>query len=174
MIDKSKVDLKKDKIITSMAKKLADVTAVDDLARIKKNRGKKNDRIYIIAVIGVLCLSGIIYTIEKSGREQKLQQLSVASLVNNDNPLNRLTNALKDESVTVDQYAMFLNDMLLSYDSLPEKYKTDSPVILNEDVYKSIMRVWMQLNHQTRNKLIKNLPALKPRIERLLDSVRVH
>lgn len=173
MINKSKFDSKKDIIIASMAKKLADMSTVDDLTR-KKNRGKKIKRIHIIAVMVLLCLSVIIYTIEKSRREQKLQHISVASLVNHDNPLNRLTNALNDESVTVDQYAMFLNDLLIRYDSLPEKFKTDHPVILNEDVYRSLMGVWMKLNNQTRNKLVKNFPTLKPRIERLLDSVRIH
>lgn len=174
MVTKSKLVSKKDQVITSMAKKLADVSTVDDLERIKKKRGKKTNRIYIIAVMVFVCLSVTIYTIEKSRREQKVQQISVASLANQDSPLNRLTDALKDESVSVDQYAMLLSDLLVRYDSLPERFKTNAPVILNEDVYRSLMGVWMQLNHQTRNKLAKTLPSLNPMIEKLLDSVRLN
>lgn len=174
MVTKSKLVSKKDQVITSMAKKLADVSTVDDLERIKKKRGKKTNRIYIIAVMVFVCLSVTIYTIEKSRREQKVQQISVASLANQDSPLNRLTDALKDESVSVDQYAMLLSDLLVRYDSLPERFKTNAPVILSEDVYRSLMGVWMQLNHQTRNKLAKTLPSLNPMIEKLLDSVRLN
>jgi hypothetical protein len=117
-------------------------------------------------------LSVTVYTIEKTRKEEKLQQVTMASLANQDSPLMRLTEALKDESVTVDQYAMFLSDLLVRYDSIPERFKTDRPVILNEEVYRSLMGVWMQLNYQTKNKLAKILPALKPRIEKLLDSLR--
>src|SRR5665647_140467 len=101
MIDKSKLVSKKDQVIISMAKKLADVSTVGDLERNKKKRFKKTNRVYIIAVMVFVCLSVTIYTIEKSRREQKLQQITVASLVNQDSPLNRLTGALKDESVSV-------------------------------------------------------------------------
>src|SRR5665647_1140298 len=139
MVTKSKLVSKKDQVITSMAKKLADVSTVDDLERIKKKRGKKTNRIYIIAVMVFVCLSVTIYTIEKSRREQKVQQISVVSLANQDSPLNRLTDALKGESVSVDQYAMLLSDLLVRYDSLPERFKTNAPVILNEDVYRSLM-----------------------------------
>lgn len=156
-----------------MAKKLADVSTIDDLERIKKKKVKKSNRVYIIAVMVFVCLSVTVYTIEKTRREEKLQQVTMASLVNQDNPLKRLTDALKDESVTVDQYAMFLSDLLVRYDSLPERFKTDRPVILKEDVCRSLMGVWMQLNHRTRNKLAKTLPVLKPRIEKLLDSLRL-
>jgi hypothetical protein len=173
MIIDGKSVSKKDQIINSMAKKLADVSAVDDLERIKKKRVKKTNRVYIIAVMIFVCLSVTVYTIEKTRREEKLQQVTMVSLVNQDSPLKRLTDALKDESVTVDQYAMFLSDLLIRYDSIPERFKTDRPVILNEEVYRSLMGVWMQLQHQTRNKLAKNLPALRPRIEKLLDSLRI-
>jgi hypothetical protein len=173
MIINSKLVSKKDQIITSMAKKLADVSTVNDLERTKKKRVKKTNQVYIIAVMVFVCLSVIVYAIEKTRREEKLQQVTLASITNQDSPLRRLTEALKDESVTVDQYAMFLSDLLVRYDSIPERFKTDHPVILNEEVYSSLMGVWMQLQNQTRNKLAKILPALKPRIEKLLDSLRI-
>ena len=173
MQNKSKAVSKKDLIVTSMAKKLADVSVGGNLDRKKKRSNKKRNRMYMIAGMVFVCLSVTVYTIEKSRRDLKVQLVTVAALANNDSPLNRLADALKSNSISVDQYALFLSDLLVRYDSLPQKFKTDRPVILNEDVYKSLMGVWMQLSLPNRNKLISILPALVPRVEKMRDSLRL-
>ncbi len=162
---------KKDLIISSMARKLADVSNANDLKKKRKNKSNKPYLIYSSIAVIVTVLTIAFFIVNMSTQKQTAT-ITIDSIVQK-YPLQNLNNAYKNKSITVDQYAIYLRDYLINYDSLPEKFKQDGSVVLSDHIYKALIDVWMKLSSRTRASLIKDLPDLNPHIERLKDSLGI-
>ncbi len=161
----------KDVVVASMAKKLADLSTTETLGKNKKKKLKRSYLIYIVTFSVFIVLSIVPIMISQSKENSSETERSVSEKMNS--PLVLLADAFKNDSISVDQYAFYLKDLLIRYDSLPVKYRTDYPVITTSDIYLSIVKVWMKLGNNTRISLINDLPDLNPQIERMKDSLGI-
>ena len=170
---KSKDTKIKDKIVSSMAKKLANVSTIDDLNKIKKQRNRKPVPVYLVAIVITVCITAAFYFASSSNEEMRAKKIAAANLMLKDNPLTKLNIALKNDVISPDQFAMYCKDLLVRYDSLPDNFKTARPVISSNDVYAALGSVWLQLYPQTKSKLTKELPGLSGKIEHYMDSMGI-
>jgi len=168
MLNKRTSPAKKEVLVASMAKKLAGESTIELLG---KKRRKKPLLIYIIAIISLTALSLPVLIFNRSQKE--LKENIAPPVAKNITPLQLLTDAFNKDSISADEYALHLRDLLVRYDSLPVKYRTERPAIRSTDVYSSIVNIWTKLGNKTRIILIKDFPDLNPRIERMKDSLGI-
>lgn len=162
---------KKDLVISSMARKLADVSNANELKKKKKKKLKNPYLVYSSIAIIVTILVIAVFIVNMSMQKQTAD-ITIDSIVQK-YPLRNLNDAYKNRSITADQYAIYLRDYLIKYDSLPENFKQEGSVVLSEHIYKSLIDVWMKLNLKTRASLLKDLPDLNPHVEKLKDSLGI-
>lgn len=162
---------KKDLVISSMARKLADVSNANDLKKKRKKKLTKPYLIYSSIAVIVTVLTIAVFFVNTSTQKQTAN-ITIDSIVQK-YPLQNLNDAYKNGSITADQYAIYLRDYLIKYDSLPENFKQEGSVVLSDHIYKALIDVWMKLNLRTRASLIKDLPDLNPHIEKLKDSLGI-
>lgn len=171
MLKKKSQPVNKDIVIASMAKKLAEQAPIEKIAKNKKKMLNRHHLIYMVTFSLLVILSIVSISINQTKDNSKETGKSV--LEKRNSPLVLLSDALENDSINVDQYALYLKDLLIRYDSLPGKYRTDYPVIATSDIYISIVKVWMRLGIKTRISLINDLPGLNPHIEKMKDSLGI-
>jgi hypothetical protein len=161
----------KDKVLESMAKKLA----VDSTEIFKKPPPVKK-RYKIIYSIGIGCIIVLVTYILFCNKPNDphiytINDILVTQL--KDNPLTRLKDDFNKNAITAEQYAFYLRDILIRYDSLPVKYRLDRPLIRSQDVYRALADIWLLLNLRARRQLTKELPQLDDRIRKIQDSLGI-
>jgi len=173
MDDKTRREIVKDKVVSSMAKKLANENTAADIEKIKKKRKRKPIIGYVAAVLFTVVMTVSFYfAILSTDKIQEEQRVAVQKALE-DNPLSRLRTALANDIITADQFAFYCRDILVRYDSLPEQYKTDKVILSREDVYASIVSVWFNLYPKTKVTLTRELAGLKEAVENHMDSLGV-
>jgi hypothetical protein len=160
----------KDLVVASMVKKLASQPAGQDL---KKKKKKIHVYVYVIIIVVIVITVMTVCHLTNEKTENDLQKVTIATIKERENPLFLLQSAFKQDSITADQYALYLKDILIRYDSLPQKYKSPRAVILDEEVYHSMLDVWRLLSLRIKNTLLQDLPGLKNKIERMKDSLGI-
>jgi hypothetical protein len=173
MDDKTRKELVKDKVVSSMAKKLANENTAADIEKIKKRRKRKPIIGYVVAVLFTVVMTVSFYfAILSTEKVQEKQRIAVQMALE-DNPLSRLRTALANDIITADQFAFYCRDILLRYDSLPDQYKTEKVILSREDIYSSIISVWFNLYPKTKSILTKELNGLTEAVEKHMDSLGV-
>jgi len=149
----------RDQVVATMVKKLADKSSTDFAVHKKRKTGYLY--IYAAAVAVVLVIAIII-----TGRSKSQIPVStiIASSTQNESPLLKLNNALADGKISIDQYGTYLKELLVNYDSLPQVYKTNRPVIKDTEVYGAFAEVWPRLSVGTRARITKELPVIQSKI----------
>ncbi|NLD94863.1 MAG: hypothetical protein GX639_19585 [Fibrobacter sp.] len=171
MDDKTRKAIVKDKVVSSMAKKLANEEMAADIEKIKKKRRRKPLVGYVAAILFTVVMTVLFYFAILSTEKVQEEQRIAVQIALEDNPLSRLQTALTNDLITADQYALYCRDLLLRYDSLPEQYKTDKVILSREDVYSSIISVWFNLYPRTKAALTGELVGLKEAVEKHFDSL---
>jgi hypothetical protein len=82
-----------------------------------------------------------------------------------ENPLSKLRKSMNEGNLSTDQYAVYLGYVLFRYDSLPEVFKADRPVIRALDVYDELENVWPRVGKRTKEYLQDNIPDLQLKME---------
>ncbi len=173
MDDKTRKAIVKDKVISSMAKKLANEDTAADIEKIKKKRKRKPVVGYVAAVLFTVVMTVSFYfAILSTEKVQEEQRVAVQKALE-DNPLSRLRSALTNDIITADQFAFYCRDLLVRYDSLPEQYKTEKVILSRGDIYAAIISVWFNLYPKTKITLTRELTGLKDAVENYMDSLGV-
>ncbi|HON11309.1 MAG TPA: hypothetical protein PLE24_10615 [Chitinispirillaceae bacterium] len=132
------------------------------------NRSRRiRTTLIIIALIGsvLILLAGILFTNKKGvAFNQNIRSGYDSTL--SDNPLSRLRNDFRQNLISPDQFAIYLQDLLIRYDSLPEYYKTRRPVISVDQVYNELTQVWSLLNLHVRSSILEALPDFRTEINK--------
>jgi hypothetical protein len=171
MDDKTRKEIVKDKVVSSMAKKLANENTAADIEKIKKKRKRKPIIGYVVAVLFTVVMTVSFYfAILSTDKVQEKQRVAVQQALQ-DNPLSRLRTALANDIITADQFAFYCRDILVRYDSLPEQYKTDKVLLSRDEVYASIIAVWFNLYPKTKVILTRELDGLKDAVQNYMDSL---
>ncbi|MDO5575716.1 MAG: hypothetical protein Q4F84_01440 [Fibrobacter sp.] len=148
-------NLSREQIIASMAKKLA-----------KKSHSEceKNSKNFI-TILTVLVLSIVIITATLCGKKNLTnEQTPNHETYSHDTPLMRLKSAYHNKVICVNQYASYLMDMMVRYDSLPEKYKAATPIISDKDVLDELANIWPNVNSSVKMELVKTIPVVNSKI----------
>ncbi|NLP01082.1 MAG: hypothetical protein GX089_01165 [Fibrobacter sp.] len=156
-------EMSRDRVVASMSKKLANTKGVNAANRSRKIR----TTLIIIALIGsvLILLAGILFTNKKGvAFNQNIRSGYDSTL--SDNPLSRLRNDFRQNLISPDQFAIYLQDLLIRYDSLPEYYKTRRPVISVDQVYNELTQVWSLLNLHVRSSILEALPDFRTEINK--------
>lgn len=173
MDDKTRKEIIKDKVVASMAKKLANENTAAEIEKNKKKRRRKPILGFVVAVLFSIIITVLFYfAILSTEKVQEEQRVAVQEALQ-DNPLSRLRTALTKDSITADQFAFYCRDLLVRYDSLPEQYKTDKVILSRDDIYASIVSVWFNLYPKTKIALTRELDGLKDAVENHMDSLDV-
>jgi hypothetical protein len=142
-----------------MAKKLAENSSSEII--IKKKLSDKY--IYFISVAVLLAIVSITaISFNNKSTVQLNQEPERVSRI--DNPVAKLKNAYDDKVINENQYAIYLKDLLIRYDSLPEKYKVTSPVISDKEVFNELSAIWPDLSYNIRLELVNAVPDVEKRI----------
>ncbi|MBN1600943.1 MAG: hypothetical protein JW915_04995 [Chitinispirillaceae bacterium] len=149
----------REKLVKSMASKLATGNGLEIIATARK---KKKLQVVVYSASTVL-LFLIIAIILYSKAPDK--DLSSEKADNSDNlkinSLGLLANDLRNKAITFNQYAFYLRDMLIRYDSLPQQYRPAMPDLRTQDVYDSLSVIWSRIDLKNRQQLLKDLPKLE-------------
>lgn len=153
-------NMSREQIIASMAKKLAENSSSEII--VKKKLSDK----YIYFIVAAVLLAGLSIgiaisfnnkgTIEENEESEKVSRI--------DNPVVKLKNAYDDKMINENQYAIYLKDLLIRYDSLPEKYKVISPVVSDKEVFDELSAIWPDLSNNIRLELTNAIPDVENRI----------
>ena len=157
---------RRDRLVDSMAKKLADGGSVEKTIIIhRKRRIKTMKYVYIAIALSVISTSftylvmtgrlfpGLVNTYTS---EAVLPEKSALDLLNDD---------LEMRKIGPDQYALYLRDFLIRYDSLPNVYKSPGSLITSDQIYRALFTIWPQVSLRTRASLVKEIPHLERKRE---------
>lgn len=144
----------RDQVVASMAKKLADTNGSS------KNQKKRWEKAFIIngVIIGLLILiTGSVFSF-KSPRTFIKNIKTTQGALTSDSPLSRLSTAYNQRHINHDQFALYLKDLLVRYDSLPQDFKTERPIIKEVQVHDELLNVWPSVSLDARLIILKELP----------------
>jgi hypothetical protein len=153
---------KREKLVSSMAKKLA-IGNGDKIIAASKRKKKFQKIRYIALGVAAFSIFGCIIYLHIP-RQVHLTPEMIRQIQEQKNPATLLYTDLLDKNISPDQYALYLKDILVRYDSLPEKYRLDTPFIKASDVYDSLLSVWPLVNPRVRNSILNLLPDLEVRL----------
>lgn len=149
--------MSRDEVVASMANKLADGAIVANNST-KKNRHKKV-MIKCYIAVGVLILLITIALRNKSPQEETgSTYLKSATVLQS--PFLKMKTAFNEGTISVDEYALYLNYLLVKYDSVPEQYRTPRPIVQEKQIVEELKKIWSKINLSTRKKIERDIPQL--------------
>jgi hypothetical protein len=81
--------------------------------------------------------------------------------------LDLLNDDFTEQKISADQYALFIKDYLIRYDSLPAHYKTSRITINSTEMYAALLTMWPRVNLRTRSDILKIMPFLEQKWQSL-------
>lgn len=149
----------REQVVATMAKKLAAKGSTDFVVQKKK----KLRLIYLFSALIAAVLITVILIICRSKSETPAYN-GILTSTHVQSPLVKLRDSLANGKINIDQYGIFLKELLVNYDSLPPAYKTSHPVIKDTEVYNAFAEVWPRLSIGTRARITKALPEIQSKI----------
>ncbi|MDG5813550.1 hypothetical protein QA601_00520 [Chitinispirillales bacterium ANBcel5] len=145
-------------VVSSMAKKLATPDQTMVFSEAKKRSHKLTLIASSVVFIVIMIVVGVTYTLKGSTGGPEGVSVQVNS------PVQKITDVYHREEISVEQYSMLLTDVLVRYDSLPEHYRVEAPLIDPEEIYQKLARVWPLVDVEIRNTILKDIPQLESRL----------
>lgn len=154
---------KKREVVADMTRKLA--SGDDVVAKLVKDEKAKRRQIFLIgAGVYVVLLGGVTATVFLFLTNRPATTVKQESAYTR--PLESMENDHRNDSITVDQYALFLSYMLMHFDKVPQKYKGGVPRFSAGEIFAKLRDLWPRLDPRTKEHIGKELPQLVPESER--------
>ena len=153
---------RRDKVVDSIAKKFANHNNVEQIISTHRKKQIKPIK-YVYILIGLSVISTSLTSLVMTGKIAPGLtggKRNVAATVQL-NSVDLLKKDLNEDKIGPDQFALYLKDYLIRYDSLPDHYKTSSSTTTSSDIYRALYAIWPQVNLRTRALVIKALPRLE-------------
>ncbi len=148
----------RERLVKAMAVKLATGNGIEVIA---SSRRKKRARTLIyLSIPVVLFIIAAIVIIVKSPGTAAITVKSNHHSAPKINLLQLLHQDLEEKKITVNQYAFYLRDILIRFDSLPMQYRPERPAIITEDIFDSLCAVWPKIDLKNRAQLMKDFPKM--------------
>ncbi len=156
----------REKFIDSMAKKLADGGSVEKTIILHRRRHIRTANYIYLAVALSVISTGITYLLMTgrigaglTGNDSGLQTTFAK------NTIDLLNDDLASGKISTDQYAIYLMNFLIRYDSLPDIYKPGKTFVTSDQVYRALFAVWPKISPQIRTFIMKEMPFLERKWE---------
>jgi hypothetical protein len=152
----TKRNQERERLVKAMAVKLATGNGIEVIA---SSRRKKKARtiIYVSLPVLLFIIAAIVVFLKSPG--------TTAISIKSDQPvtpeislLQLLHQDLEEKKITVNQYAFYLRDILIRYDSLPPQYRPDRPSVNTDEIFDSLCVMWPKIDLKVRAQLLKDFP----------------
>jgi hypothetical protein len=155
--------MSREEVVASMASKLAVGDGGPKVYKSKKKLSSKNIYILISAVVFLSGMTWLYMSQNDPPKESQVRGLNNASFIYKQNPLTKLKAAFHEDKISADYFALYLKDVLVRYDSIPNEFKVSRPVVKQNDVYRELSGVWTQLSPVVRSTITTELPQFRIR-----------
>jgi hypothetical protein len=157
----------RDRIVDSMAKKFANKGSVEHIIHTARKR-RFNPMKYVYIFIGMSALSPLLTILIMTGKIAPglFRPESTVTAEKVPTSVDLMRNDFSVRKIGADQFALYLKDYLIRYDSLPAHYKTTASAT-SSDTYRELYAIWEQVTLRTRSHLIGILPHLETTWETL-------
>lgn len=152
---------RRDKLVDSMTNKLANGSNVKKVISTHRKRRIETMKYVYIAIALSVVSTGMTYLVMTGKVAPGLtgaNETIVAAPVKT--TLDLLNDDLSMEKIRADQYALYLRDYLIRYDSLPDVYKSPFSGLTSGEAYRALYMIWPKLSLRTRSDLLKSMPFL--------------
>ncbi len=150
----------RDEVVSSMAKKLADR---DETMVFKK----RSDPVPLFFVIIGICLVAVIAVVAlvSFGEKEVEQPVAAVESAAPASPVELIETAYERGEITINDYGVYLTNVLVRYDSVPEAYRVERPMIIPDDIFIRLLRVWKRIRPELRVTILKDIPQLEQMVE---------
>jgi hypothetical protein len=157
----------RDRLVRSMAGKLATGNGIELIAAARRKK-KLPTYLYITASIALFVITGLVLFFH-APEEIELKLNESTSEVKKVTMIQLMHKDLDERKITVNQYAFYLRDILVRYDSLPQNYRANICVEQTQDIYDSICATWSKISNNSKGQLLKELPKLESYLKEFQD-----
>ena len=149
-----------------MAKKFADSGSVTSIITTHRKRQFK-PATYIYILIGLSVVTTGLTTLIMTGNISPalIGKAAQAPVVPQKNSIDLLRDDLNLNKIGPDDFALYLKDYLIRYDSLPDTYKTARSSTTNTEIYQALFDIWPQVSLRTRANMLTMMPYLEKQWE---------
>jgi hypothetical protein len=148
----------RERLVRSMAGKLATGNGIEVIA-VSRRKKRTRKLIYISVPAILFVIVGIVISVKSPGTAA-ITFKSGQPVTPRVNLIQLLHQDLEIKKITVNQYAFYLRDILIRYDSLPSQYHPARPAVTTEAIYDSLCAVWSKIDLKNRAQLLKELPKI--------------
>jgi hypothetical protein len=158
---------RRDKLVDSMAKKLADGNGVAKVITThRKRRLQTMKYVYIALALSVVSTTITYFVMTGKIAPGLTGANEVVVAVPEKTSLDLLNDDLTAKKIGPDQYALFIRDYLIRYDSLPAVYQVPFSGLTSGEVYRALYNIWPKLSLRTRSDLLREMPFLANKWEK--------
>ena len=144
-------------VVSSMAKKLA----VPDESIVYRDSGKKESGWKIILVSLFVCTVFFVMYMVFTSQKKALPAAEVVTENTPDCPILRISASYDRGEINVNEFAGYLANVLVKYDSLPKKFRVEHPVIRPDEIFGMLNNAWPRIRPDLRDSLIQNFTQLQ-------------
>ncbi|MBN1575675.1 MAG: hypothetical protein JW913_03935 [Chitinispirillaceae bacterium] len=158
---------RRDRLVDSMAKKLADGVNVEKaITTHRRRRIKPMKYVYIAIALSVVSTSLTWLIMTGKVAPGLVNRKAEAPVEPVKNSLDLLNEDLAAKKINPDQYALQLRNCLNCYDSLPACYQTPRAGTTSDELFRALYGIWPQVSLRTRAHLLKMMPYLERKWEK--------
>ena len=145
-----------------MAQKFANRGNVSQIITAHRKR-QLRPATYIYILIGTSIISTAFTTLIVTGKIDTgfITRNTMVSSAPIKNTIDFLNEDFAGKRISADEYALFIKDYLIRYDSLPARYKAERITLTSEQVYHTLHDIWPQVSLRTRSRLLVTMPYLE-------------
>lgn len=156
----------RDAIVDTMTRKLASSGSVEQIITAhRRERTRPVKYLYMGAALAAMAALLIYQAFTGQAREDLIEQTAALAAPPPKSTLELMKEDLLQNRFGPDQYAHYLKDYLVRYDSLPAPYKSARHNITSDEIYTALLEIWPQTSPGTRSELLKKIPRLKQKLE---------
>lgn len=152
---------RREEVVKSMAKKLAVPGESPEI--VEKKRKKKTRNVFVIVaftIMSMIALSVIFYYV----RQELVFHITDHSEEVNC-PVALIDDAYNRGEITVNDYGSYLMDILIRYDSLPEDFRVNNPLVFRDAIFEKLANSWDNFRPDLRRSMVKNIPQIEKKLE---------
>jgi len=156
----------RDALVETMKRKLASPGSAEQIITAhRRERARPVKYLYWGAALAAVAAVLIYQAFTGQASEDMVEQTVDPAAPPEKSALELMKDDLSQNKFGPDQYAIYLKDYLIRYDSLPQAYKSARHNLTSDEIYSALLEIWPQTSPGTRSELLKKMPPLKQKLE---------
>lgn len=157
-------------VVLNMSNKLAAKGDNDFVAAAKNQPSQNKIWFWILMSLFILVVTFPFLLVRQNKKVES--SVTTAPQVINANPAQSIMQSYKSGNITPDLCARYLGYILFRYDSLPDEYRLQRPIVKSNDVYKALLEIWPKVSYTEKNSLKSQMPNLDERLREVATEVQ--